>query len=63
MHANSGKWIQLLTKAVGAICCSAGALVGEMAFSTSCKFLEFWFQGSDSKSKTVVKVFVCHTEA
>jgi len=33
-------------------------LVGEMAFS--CQFLEFWIQGSDSKSKAVVKTFVCH---
>jgi len=25
--------------------------VGEMVFSTSCQFLEFWIQGNDSKTK------------
>jgi len=38
-------------------------LVGEMAFSTFCQFLEFCFQGSDNESKTVSKVFICHTDA
>ena len=34
-----------------------------MAFSTSCQFLEFWFQGNDSETKAVVDVFICHADA
>jgi len=37
-------------------------LVGEMAFSSSCQFLAFWRKGSDSKSKAVVKAFICDTK-
>jgi len=36
-------------------------LVREMECCTYCQFLDFGsIQGSDSKSKVVVKLFICH---
>jgi len=37
-------------------------LVGLLVFSTSCQFLEFWFQGTDSESNPVVRVFIYLTD-
>ena len=38
-------------------------LVGEVAFSGSCQFLEFRFQGSEHVEGSDVQVFICHTDA
>jgi len=38
-------------------------LVGEVAFSDSCQFLEFRFQGSEHVEGSGVQVFICHTDA
>jgi len=38
-------------------------LVAVMVFSTSCQFLQFWFQSNDSETKAVVNVFICHAHA
>jgi len=37
--------------------------VGELAFFTSCQFLQFWFQGNDSETKAMVNVLICHAHA
>ena len=39
------------------------ALLVEVAFSDSCQFLEFRFQGSEHVEGSGVQVFICHTDA
>jgi len=59
-YTKSSKWIQALTEIVSLIYFYAGGSNGIFYFLL---VPWIWFQGSDSKSNAVAKVFICHTDA